>query len=94
MPLSAYKLSNIVFILAEYINSSSSVTAGTFYTLGVLPDGYKPSASKYFGGTLADGNGNPIGFRGSVAANGEIKAVFSTSFNTSISLFGMFMIVI
>lgn len=82
------KVGDVLYVRAIYISPSSAISAGTGVTLCTLPEGFRPSATVYFGGTFTNGSGHPVGFRGDIASDGLVRAIFEESVPTSASLFG------
>ena len=82
------KVGDVIYLRALYISPSSAISAGTDVTLCTLPEGFRPYATVYFGGTFTNASGHPLGFRGSIKSDGVVRAIFEESVPTSASLFG------
>lgn len=70
-----------------YLTADSSSDISTSTVLGVIPTGYRPSATTKLPGTITTANGSTHSYYGEVATNGNITQKLSSSAR-SVVLFG------
>ena len=92
-PVWVTKVGTIRYVSMLYDSLTSNVSAGTWYTLGNVPEDYRYSTDKHIGGCFIGVNGTVYGFRGQYKSNGEIRVVFEKNISTSEYLFGTVVVV-
>ena len=88
LPCTVKRYGSVCYLQALYVSPNQNVSANSWFTIGTVSTNFRPSTDAYIGGVFTTTTGTPIGFRGTVSTNGEIKITPNAAISTSTSLFG------